>query len=121
MIQCVKISSLDNSNETITVIKGMGDRLGKLRADMRLSQKEVGELVGVSPSSIGGYESGDRVPSLDVLISLSRVFHTTTDFILLGIKRDTDKIVIDTTRLEDDQVRLIKYLLNILEKKSVSK
>lgn len=98
------------------MIKGMSDRLWKLRTDMKLSQKEVSELVGVSPSSIGGYEAGDRVPSLEVLISLSRVFHTTTDFILLGTKKDKEHIIIDTSKFDEEQVRLIKHLLSVLEK-----
>jgi len=104
------------------LIKGMGDRLWQLRSDMNLSQKDLGQLVGVSPSSIGGYESGDRVPSLDVLISLSRVFHVSTDYILLGSQKDTGKLIIDLVDYDEEQIRLIMHMLRVLskEKKQVT-
>lgn len=99
------------------MIKGMGDRLWRLRSDMNLSQKDLGQLVGVSPSSIGGYESGDRVPSLEVLISLSRVFHVSTDYILLGTKNNESKLVIDTADFNEEQIHLVQHMLNVFSMK----
>lgn len=99
------------------MIKGMGDRLWRLRSSMNMSQKDLGQLVGVSPSSIGGYESGDRVPSLEVLISLSRIFHVSTDYILLGTKSDEGKLVIDTTDFDEEQIHLVQHMLNVLSLK----
>ena len=46
----------------------VGKRIKELRANAEISQQELGDLVGVSKVSISGYESGNRIPSLEILI-----------------------------------------------------
>lgn len=50
-----------------------------------LSMKQLGDLVGVSESAIGYYETGKREPSYDVLRKLSEVLGCTVSE-LLGIE-----------------------------------
>lgn len=42
----------------------MGKRICKLRRDAHLSQKQLGEKIGKSASTIGSYENDTAVPTL---------------------------------------------------------
>jgi len=43
----------------------MGKRICKLRRDAHLSQKQLGEKIGKSASTIGSYENDTAVPTLE--------------------------------------------------------
>lgn len=58
------------------------ERLRELRKSKNIGQKEVGAILGVSESSIGKYEAGDRTPSPEAIVKLSRFFEVTTDYLL---------------------------------------
>lgn len=60
----------------------MGDRLKLLRIKNNLSRKQVADLTGVSVSLIGLYESGERLPSLPMLMKLSAQYKVSTDYLL---------------------------------------
>lgn len=60
----------------------LGDILAELREDSGFTQKDLSELLHVSVSSISAYESGKRLPSIDVLIAYARQFNVSTDYIL---------------------------------------
>lgn len=64
------------------MIQDLNKRLKASRENCKLSRKQVAELVGVSESLIGLYESAARQPSLAVLIKLASLFHVTTDYLL---------------------------------------
>ena len=67
----------------------LGNTLRDLRNEKNLSQKQLAKRVGVNASTIALYETGDRLPSLQRLIDLSRALGVTTDF-LLGLSRQKD-------------------------------
>ena len=46
-------------------------RLKELRKEVGLTQKQLGEMVGVTKVSICCYENGTRTPTLDTLIDLA--------------------------------------------------
>lgn len=64
------------------MINGLNKRLQASRVHCGLSRKQVAQLVGVSESLIGLYESATRQPSLAVLIKLASLYHVTTDYLL---------------------------------------
>ena len=64
-----------------------GERLRKLRVAQDLTQQQLGEKLGVVPSTIGKYEKvKDSYPSIEVLIKLSDFFSVSTDYLLKGIE-----------------------------------
>lgn len=52
----------------------IGARLRDLRKEAGLSQKEVADAIGATPSAIGMYERGERVPNDENKVSLARLF-----------------------------------------------
>ncbi|MBO5568124.1 MAG: helix-turn-helix transcriptional regulator [Clostridia bacterium] len=91
-----------------------GQRLKELRKNAGLSQKQLGQLVGVTKSVISFYELQDRSPSPLVLIKLSGIFHVTTDY-LLGIDR---RETIDTAGLSEKDVQMLQLLASHLREKN---
>lgn len=61
-----------------------GDRLKELRTQNGLTQKELGDRIGLTKSVVSYYEQQTRTPSPEILIKLAAIFHVTSDY-LLGI------------------------------------
>ena len=63
------------------------DRAYELRKAAGLSQKELGEVLGLSQKAISTIESGQRGTTIEKLVVLAEYFHVSTDY-LLGITDD---------------------------------
>ena len=77
----------------------LGDKIRDLRKSARYTQDELAGRINVAKASISAYERNVRQPSLDVIISIARVFNVSTDYLLLG-KQD---MVIEISDLNDEQ------------------
>ena len=64
------------------MVYGLPEMIKKLRKKRGLSQKALAELIGVSPSIISGYETGERTPSVEILLAMSKLFNCSTDLML---------------------------------------
>lgn len=58
--------------------------LKELRESHSLTQDQLAKQIDVSRSTIAGYESRSRQPDYDKLVSISRYFHVTVDYLLTG-------------------------------------
>jgi len=58
------------------------DILKELRKDKRLTQKDMGDVLGISQSTYCDYENGVRRMPLAMLCYLADVLDTSTDYIL---------------------------------------
>lgn len=94
------------------MINGLGQRLTQLRENLKLTQKEVAKSLGTSASIISNYESDGRVPSVENLLALSRLYHCSTDY-LLGLDKNRLS-VIDSSMLNKEQVVLLQQFLKTL-------
>lgn len=61
--------------------KTIGKRIKELRESKKISQEKLGELVGVSPSTIGMYEIGKRIPRDELKIKISNVLGKSVNYI----------------------------------------
>ena len=57
------------------------EKLKELRIEHNLSQKDFGKIIGATQSTVAKWESGDREPSFDMIISIAKYFNVTTDFL----------------------------------------
>lgn len=88
------------------MLENLGDKLKTLRVNNQLTRKQVAELIGVSVSTIGLYESNERLPSIPVLVKLASRYKTSVDY-LLNI--DTiNKSVLSLDGLTDKQIKALK-------------
>ena len=59
------------------------DRIGDIRTFNNLTQKELSDITGISPSQLSRIESGEiKNISSDILTKLAKALHVSTDFIL---------------------------------------
>lgn len=58
------------------------ERVHMLRKQRGMSQKELGEAIGLSHKSISTIESGSRTTTLEKLVALARFFQVSTDYLL---------------------------------------
>lgn len=96
------------------MIEGLPEKLRELRSKYGLTQKQVADRIGVSPSIVSGYETGERTPSTEVLLSLSRMYHTSTDY-LLGRKASAQKTLLDLDGLTDKQKAAVIALVQSMK------
>ena len=96
------------------MINGLPEKLRSLRTKYGYSQKQVADKIGVSPSIVSGYETGERTPSTEVLLSLAYLFNTSTDY-LLGKQPNNSESVIRADGLTDDQIASINRLIETIK------
>lgn len=94
------------------MIENLGERLKLLRINSKLSRKQAAELVGVSVSLIGLYETGERIPSLPVIMKLSAQYKVSVDY-LLGNKVPIGK-TISVEGLNEKQIQAVKQIVDCL-------
>ena len=91
-----------------------GNTLKKLRLQAGLTQKQLADKMGLTKAVISYYELQERYPSPEVLIKLASIFHVSTDY-LLGLDRNN---TIDLAGLNDDDIALVKQLVDSLRSKN---
>lgn len=96
------------------MVNGLGERLQKQRLLMNISQKEAAISIGVSPSIISNYESSERTPSVENLMSLANLYHCSADY-LLGLEKNSF-VELDTSMLNDCQLQLLQKFLYEIKK-----
>lgn len=96
------------------MVYGLGQRLQEQRLLKNLSQKEVAKSIGISSSIVSNYESGERTPSVEVLIALARLYHCSTDY-LLGFDRIDKDRLLDVSMLSEEQRTLLQHFLSSIQ------
>lgn len=57
-------------------------RLRTLRTERKLTQDEVSRAMGITKAAYGYYETGRNLPSVEILLKLSKYYGVTTDYLL---------------------------------------
>lgn len=84
----------------------MGKRICKLRRDAHLTQKQLGEKIGKSASTIGSYENDTAVPTLENAAALAEALHVSLDYLLYGEKSRT----LPLQKMSENRVQLLTDL-----------
>lgn len=64
------------------MFENFGKKLKSARINCGLSRKQVAELIGISSAIIGHYETGERMPSLTILVKLAAQYNVSIDYLL---------------------------------------
>jgi len=57
-------------------------RIKDLREDADLTQQQIAEYLHIKQNTYSQYENGHRQLPLELLVSLAKYYHTSTDYIL---------------------------------------
>lgn len=98
------------------MIKDLPEKLKDLRIMNHLSQKEVATKLGISPSIVSGYETGERTPSTENLLALSYLYKCSTDY-LLGKTSDKPSIILDVDGLNSNELQALQSLIDVMKQK----
>lgn len=89
--------------------------LKSLRLSKKMTQKELGQRLSLSASTISSYELGVNSPSYDILVKYADIFHVSTDYIL---GRETSVTpIIDADGLSDYEIKAVQALVDGLRHK----
>ena len=95
------------------------DMLKYLRTSHGISQAELAKIIGVSPSAIGMYETGEREPNFEIEEKMADFFNVTLDT-LRGKSSATPSI--DVYKLsEQNQARLLAYYQALIDSQGDTK
>lgn len=111
-----------------SIRKQFGQRLKQLRKKKDLTQKALGNLIGVTYPQLNKYEGGTNAPPMDKLVKLASALNTSIDYLVTG--NLSGDIPIHNTRLiqrfqeleefdSDDQETVIKLIDAMIVKRRV--
>ena len=73
--------------------KQLGKKIKDLRNSLYMSQNQLAKQLGVTDSSIGMYELGEREPSLEIIEKIARFFGVSFDYLLDSDSEDSVQII----------------------------
>jgi transcriptional regulator with XRE-family HTH domain len=97
------------------MIDGLSTKLQTLRKQNKLTQKQVAQRIGASPTIISGYELGSREPSYEKLVKLASLYHCSTDY-LLGVSNEAPIPSLPTDGLTAEQIGILSALINSMKR-----
>lgn len=87
-------------------MSGFSRLLKELRAEKKVTQKELAEIFGISTTCYAGYEQGYREPSFDILKKIAQYFDVSADY-LLGLSDELGAPVSSAPALPLDESQLL--------------
>lgn len=89
----------------------LNEMIKKLRKNYNMSQVELANKLGVTKQCVSNWENDNILPSIEMLLKISKLFNVTTDY-LLGL---SNQQVIDVTGLTETQITHIKLIIEDLK------
>ncbi len=81
------------------------DKMKELRQKHHMTQAELAQALGLSPSAVGMYEQGRREPDLSIIMKLCHIFQVPADHLLGNDEPERNFEIRDV--LQDIQTRLL--------------
>lgn len=90
--------------------KGFAEKITDLRKNKLLSQKQLGEMLGVSNKAVSKWERGESMPQMKTIVKLAEIFEISPEELLTGSKYDNEKSSTSTRldKLESENIMLRK-------------
>lgn len=87
----------------------VAEMLRELRKTKGLQQKEVAQILGISPQTYNGYEKGRNEPPIEILVRLSYLYGFSVDII---VQRDRlhpyGESAIETVKIMEQEIAAIR-------------
>ena len=102
------------NDEALTDLSiNLGNRLKTLRRSYHKTQKDVCSDLHIEQSTIANYETGKRIPKLEILIQMAIYYNCTIDS-LVGLNITSDKNDIANTSISTKESLLLKIFNDLL-------
>lgn len=98
----------------------IGNRIKKLRTEKDLMQKELSNILSLSPSSISNYEKDAYWPDLKTICKMADYFNVTTDYILGRTEYRCPPEVLDKYVTKDYMIHNIVNTLLTMDSNSLN-
>ena len=101
----------------------IGKRIADRRKELKLTQAELAERIGLSDKFISSIETASSIPSLDTVAQISCVLNIKSDFILFGVEdKSKNDIIIEIMRhlITSNKQELTDFLCNFNDFKNIS-
>ncbi len=99
-----------------------GKRLAEVRKDKKISQDELGKLIGVHGAVIGRYEREEVKPSIEIATQLSEVLEISLDYLVGAMDVLMDKNIVnkilDIQKLKESDRKHVFALLDAFIKQT---
>lgn len=103
------------------------ERLKLKRKELKLTQSQLGKMIGVSDVTIANYENGKREPNVLMIKKLSKALNTNGDYLLgldnkgyktpIPLTDDEKDIIVSYRELDKHSKSLIKHIINFEKNK----
>ncbi len=67
--------------------ESIGKHILRKCQERKISQKELAVMTGLTEAGISRYISGQRLPRLDILLSIAEALRCSVDYLLYGVGR----------------------------------
>lgn len=81
----------------------LGEKIIQMRKQKEWSQEELASQLGISRQSVSKWESGASIPELDKIVSMSRLFGVSTDYLLKEEMEGNTPTIVPKEELADPQ------------------
>ena len=81
--------------------KVIGEKIKKIRMENNLKQQEFAKKVDITQASLSAYETGKKMPSIDVLIKISEFFGKSMDYLCKDCDYINQEVKNSTSRNEN--------------------
>ncbi|KMQ67514.1 XRE family transcriptional regulator [Chryseobacterium sp. FH2] len=99
-----------------------GKRLTEVRKDKKMSQDEVGKLVGVHAAVIGRYEREEVKPSIEMATQLAEVLEISLDYLVgstdVLLEKSIVSKILDIQKLKENDRQHVFALLDAFLKQT---
>lgn len=105
---------MPKKNMNVNINEYIGKRIKEIREEKGLKQEYIAEKLQINRPNISKYETGENAIPLDILRKISKILHTSTDY-LLGLTecktlKTNYRAFCDTTGLDDTAVEILEEI-----------
>ena len=90
--------------------KESGERIRQLRLKYGYTQEKTAVMLNIDRSFFSRIESGKKGCSIDLLVQISVLFHSSLDYLVLGNPFGKPMDTANRTQIENDIAKLIEHL-----------
>lgn len=92
----------------------IGTRLKEKRIEMKLTQEQLSEKLGVSRQTISSWENGRSYPDIISVVMLSDIYDISLDLLLKGDEKMMKYLQESTDIVSSNRKLIIGFILNII-------